>query len=73
MRNLLFILISFLFVDASRSQVIDGVEIVTPRIITGEWDSATKRFPVEVEFTIVKDWHLYWLNPGDAGSPPEVT
>jgi hypothetical protein len=59
-------------VDASRSQIIDGVEIVKPRIITGEWDGVTKKFPVAVEFTIAKGWHLYWLNPGDAGSPPEV-
>lgn len=68
----LFFILAFFFVDAARSQVIDGVEIVTPRIITGEWDSVTKQFPVAIEFTIVKDWHLYWLNPGDAGSPPDV-
>lgn len=72
LRILLFIVVFFFFVDASRSQMIDGVEIVTPRIITGEWDSITKKFPVAVEFTIAKGWHLYWLNPGDAGSPPEV-
>jgi hypothetical protein len=62
----------FFFVDASRSQVVDGVEIVKPRIITGDWDDVTKKFPVAVEFTIAKGWHMYWLNPGDAGSPPEV-
>jgi hypothetical protein len=72
LRNLLFIAVLFFFVDASRSQVIDGVEIVKPRIITGEWDSVTKKFPVAVEFWVAKGWHLYWLNPGDAGSPPEV-
>jgi hypothetical protein len=71
-RILLFILVLFVFVDASRSQVVDGVEIVKPRIITGDWDSVTKKFPVAVEFTIAKGWHMYWLNPGDAGSPPEV-
>jgi hypothetical protein len=71
-RILLFILVLFIFVDASHSQVIDGVEIVKPRIITGDWDSVTKKCPIAVEFTIAKGWHMYWLNPGDAGSPPEV-
>jgi thiol:disulfide interchange protein DsbD len=29
-------------------------------------------FRVGVQFTIEKDWHVYWLNPGDAGIPTKV-
>lgn len=28
-------------------------------------------FLLGVKFTIEKDWHTYWLNPGDAGLSPE--
>ncbi len=24
-------------------------------------------------FDIIPDWHLYWINPGDSGMPPEIT
>lgn len=72
MRILLSLFLLLLFVGTSRSQVIDGVEIVRPRIIAGDWDPVTKRFPVAIEFTIAPEWHMYWLNPGDAGSPPKV-
>jgi hypothetical protein len=72
LKKLLYIFVLLLFVNTSHSQVIDGVEIVKPRIITGEWNPETKKFPVAVEFVIAKGWHMYWLNPGDAGSPPEV-
>ena len=31
-----------------------------------------KAFWVAFDFTIAKDWHLYWKNPGDAGQGPIV-
>lgn len=61
-----------LFVNTSQSQTIGGVEVVKPRIYFGKWDPATKKLPVAIEFSMAPEWHLYWLNPGDAGSPPEV-
>lgn len=29
-------------------------------------------FLLGVKFTIEKDWHTYWINPGDAGLPTQV-
>ena len=26
-----------------------------------------------LRFTLDPEWHIYWLNPGDSGGPPEVT
>jgi thiol:disulfide interchange protein DsbD len=30
-------------------------------------------FTVGVRFRMDPGWHVYWLNPGDSGQPPEVT
>lgn len=32
-----------------------------------------KPFWVAVQFTMDKDWHLYWKNPGDAGMAPKIS
>jgi DsbC/DsbD-like thiol-disulfide interchange protein len=44
------------------------VELVpsVDRVVPGE------AFDVAVVFTIEPHWHLYWLNPGSSGIPPEV-
>src|SRR5262245_60812389 len=31
-----------------------------------------KPFRVAVHFRIEPKWHIYWMNPGDSGQPPEV-
>src|SRR5437763_14353945 len=23
-----------------------------------------------IQFSLEKDWHIYWINPGDSGQPP---
>jgi DsbC/DsbD-like thiol-disulfide interchange protein len=33
---------------------------------------AGQSFTVALRFTIDKDWHMYWLNPGDSGLAPSV-
>ena len=30
-------------------------------------------FDVALRFKIAKDWHLYWINPGETGQAPRVT
>ena len=30
-------------------------------------------FQVGLKFQLEKGWHIYWINPGDAGQPPRVT
>jgi len=31
-----------------------------------------RTFSAGVLFTLEKGWHVYWLNPGDSGSPPKI-
>lgn len=43
------------------------VELVTDRDVAGagtQW--------LGLRFTLDPGWHIYWLNPGDSGGPPEV-
>jgi DsbC/DsbD-like thiol-disulfide interchange protein len=30
-------------------------------------------FQVGLHFQLEKGWHIYWINPGDAGQPPKIT
>ncbi|MEJ2010248.1 MAG: protein-disulfide reductase DsbD family protein [Acidobacteriota bacterium] len=30
------------------------------------------QFRVGLHFQLEKDWHIYWVNPGDSGEPPRV-
>jgi len=30
-------------------------------------------FKIGLKFQLEKGWHIYWINPGDAGQPPRVT
>jgi DsbC/DsbD-like thiol-disulfide interchange protein len=30
-------------------------------------------FQIGLKFQLEKGWHIYWINPGDAGQPPRVT
>jgi DsbC/DsbD-like thiol-disulfide interchange protein len=66
------VLLLLLFVNTAAGQTSGGIEIVKPRILFGEWNRETKHIPVAIEFTMAPEWHLYWINPGDAGSPPEI-
>jgi DsbC/DsbD-like thiol-disulfide interchange protein len=34
---------------------------------------ASSNFTVGLKFQLEKGWHIYWINPGDAGQPPRVT
>jgi DsbC/DsbD-like thiol-disulfide interchange protein len=32
-----------------------------------------RRFEAGLHFQLEKGWHIYWVNPGDAGQPPKVS
>jgi DsbC/DsbD-like thiol-disulfide interchange protein len=32
-----------------------------------------QEFTVGLQFKMEKGWHIYWMNPGDSGEPPQVT
>ncbi|HTZ69492.1 MAG TPA: protein-disulfide reductase DsbD domain-containing protein, partial [Acetobacteraceae bacterium] len=34
--------------------------------------AASKPFRIALRLTLAPGWHTYWLNPGDAGTPPEI-
>ena len=41
--------------------------------IVSETDSANgSSVALGLLFRLVRDWHIYWMNPGDAGAPPEL-
>ncbi len=46
----------------ARVEILSGVAQVTPG----------QSFTVALRFTIDKDWHMYWVNPGDSGLAPSV-
>ncbi len=52
--------------DAVKGQFLDGSSLVKPKLVVGNQD-LTKPFTVGVHFTIEPGWHIYWINPGDAG------
>jgi len=43
------------------------VELITDRSVPGPGMRLGLKFDLDPE------WHIYWLNPGDSGGPPEVT
>ncbi|MEM7806923.1 MAG: protein-disulfide reductase DsbD domain-containing protein [Planctomycetota bacterium] len=42
------------------------VELVVAADVVRPGDSV----PIGIKFTMQPDWHIYWQNPGDAGTPP---
>lgn len=46
----------------ARVELLPGVAQVTPG----------KPFTIALRFSIDKDWHMYWVNPGDSGLAPTV-
>lgn len=38
--------------------------------LLSEAPRAAGRFLLGIHFSLEKDWHIYWVNPGDSGQPP---
>ena len=38
-----------------------------------QWIAVGHPFNLALRFELEKDWHVYWVNPGDSGEPPRVT
>ena len=58
---------------ALHAQPVDGgharVELVTERALAIPGETVW----FGLSFDIDPNWHIYWVNPGDAGIPPEIT
>jgi DsbC/DsbD-like thiol-disulfide interchange protein len=37
-----------------------------------QWITPGHKFYVGLHFQLEKEWHIYWVNPGDSGEPPRV-
>ncbi|MEL7453459.1 MAG: protein-disulfide reductase DsbD domain-containing protein, partial [Pseudomonadota bacterium] len=72
---LLAILSSALAVTFSpaQAQPVDGgharVELISERALAVPGETVW----LGLSFEIDPNWHIYWVNPGDAGIPPEIT
>jgi len=41
-------------------------------IAENQWIAPGNEFYLGLHFQLEKDWHIYWVNPGDSGQPPRV-
>ncbi|MEM9571656.1 MAG: thioredoxin family protein [Pseudomonadota bacterium] len=71
-----FVLFATMFVAAlvpSQAQPVDGgharVELISERALAVPGETVW----FGLSFEIDPNWHIYWVNPGDAGIPPEIT
>ncbi|NTV46037.1 MAG: thiol:disulfide interchange protein [Chlorobiales bacterium] len=51
--------------------MVQGKRVVSSSLIVDTKDF-TKPFTVGIHFKLEPEWHIYWKNPGDAGTPVEV-
>jgi thiol:disulfide interchange protein len=60
---------------APRAQALESSAVKTSHAevtLTSETDAVDpgKPFRLGLHFKLAKGWHIYWVNPGDAGEPP---
>jgi len=48
------------------------VELVAEKWIEEQSLAAGREFDVGLRFQLEKNWHIYWVNPGDSGETPRV-
>ena len=73
-RNIfLSIVVALVGASTLQAQPVDGgharVELVTERALAVPGETVW----FGLSFDIDPNWHIYWVNPGDAGIPPEIT
>ena len=62
-----FILQSLLFGIDSNTETFEGTKV---NILLGK--KKENILDIGLNFSIEKDWKIYWIYPGDAGLPPEL-
>ena len=72
--NLKLFLYFFLFLYKSLYGISSNTESIFEetkvKIIVGQ--KQEKVLDIGLDFSIAKDWKIYWVYPGDAGTPPEL-
>lgn len=74
LRSLLLMLVSgVIALVPAHAQPVDGgharVELISERALAVPGETVW----LGLSFEIDPNWHVYWINPGDAGIPPEIT
>lgn len=79
MKRVLWFLCSlaFSFGAAAPARALESEPVVTPHArvtLASDVDSVdpAKSFQLGLHFKLTKGWHIYWVNPGAAGEPPEL-
>jgi thiol:disulfide interchange protein len=75
--KLIFSLLGLLLVIAQPAQALESAAFTTPRdtvTLISDVDVVQpgKDFHLGLRFRLTPGWHIYWLNPGDAGQPPAL-
>lgn len=61
----------FLFVSmAGHAETVQSRHARVELISSRSTIAAGQRFWLGLHFSLEKDWHIYWTNPGDSGQPP---
>jgi thiol:disulfide interchange protein/DsbC/DsbD-like thiol-disulfide interchange protein len=71
------VLLSLALAGAPAAHALESEPIKTPRAqvrLVSEVEAVEpgKPFRLGVSFKLAKGWHIYWVNPGDAGEPPQL-
>lgn len=74
----LLTLLSALLLAAPMARALESQPVVSPRAsVTLVSDHAQiapgQSFRLALRLRLAPGWHTYWINPGDAGAPPEVS
>lgn len=69
------IIVQTLFLPTATVWAYESNAVISPRVhvtVISDIDSIVpgKPFHLGLRFQLAKGWHVYWLNPGDAGQPP---
>lgn len=71
MRLIIFILLCFSSYVSSQ-EAVETTELKASLISSCDSIPKTGNFSSGVLFDLKPDWHLYWINPGDAGLAPKI-
>lgn len=73
LRSLLALLMTILAFTRTEAQVVNGVTLIEPSLISASSGVAPgKPFSVGLHLKIAPGWHTYWANAGDSGIPVSI-
>jgi thiol:disulfide interchange protein DsbD len=71
-RNTMIVGLTLLALSSSRGQPVEAVETTLELISEQSQIMPGQTFSVAVQFEMNEHWHVYWVNPGASGLPPEI-